>query len=339
LRRTRIDLEDVAALSNLAEAAFRAARGKRARPDVASFLDRLDDEVAALRNAILDDSVELGEGSRFTIRDPKPRRIFAPCFRERVLHHAVMALVGPVLDRTLVADSFACRTGKGSLAAVKRAQQHVRRFPWYAKLDVRAYFASIDHAFLHDRLRRVLKGAGLLHLIERIIASHHDSPQKGLPIGSLTSQCFANFYLGSLDRFLLEQQRVRGIVRYMDDFVLWTDSRSLARQASEASAAFLESRLALTAKRPIQINRSARGVSVCGYRVLPGALRLSQRRRQRYLAALRSAEAAYRIGRLDGIGLQRRADAALAITAHADATAWRKARLAARAGTPTEDLI
>jgi len=98
-------------------------------------------------------------------------------------------------------------------------------------------------------------------------------------------------------------------------------------------------RLSLTAKQPVQINRCARGVTVCGYRVLPGALRLSQRRRRRYLAAVRAAEAAYLGGRLDALGLQRASDAALAITAHADAAPWRRARRAARPGMACEDLV
>jgi hypothetical protein len=339
VKRTRIELADVGDLGNLAVATFRAARGKRSRPDIVAFLSRLDHELAGLRRAILGGSIEVGRGVRFEIRDPKPRKIFAPCFRERVLHHALMAHVGPVLERTLVDDSFACRTGKGSLAAVRRTQQHVRRFPWYAKMDVRSYFASIDHAILEKRLRRVLKGQGLLDLLHRIITSHQDSPGRGLPIGSLTSQCFANFYLDPLDRFLLETRGVAGLVRYMDDFVLWTETRKLAVQAVAAAVSFLEGCLSLTAKQPVQINRSARGVTVCGYRVLPGTLRLSQRRRRRYLGALRSSEAAYLSGRLDELGLQRACDAALAITAHADAVPWRRARRAAQPGLAWEDLV
>jgi len=100
-----------------------------------------------------------------------------------------------------------------------------------------------------------------------------------------------------------------------------------------------ESRLNLTAKEPVQINRSARGATVFGYRVLPGALRFSQRRRRRYLAALRAAEAAYLRGRQDALGLQGASDAALAITAHAAAVPWRHARRAARPGIAWEDLV
>jgi hypothetical protein len=338
LKRTAITLADVADLHHLAEAAFRACRGKRNRPEVRTFLSRLDQELPMLRREILDGSIRLGQGLHFRIRDPKPRHIFAPCFRERVLHHALMAHVGPVLERALVDDSFACRTGKGTLA-VNRTQHHVRRFPWYAKMDVRAYFASVDHEILERRLGRVLKGAGLLELIHRIIAAHQDSPGKGLPIGALTSQCFANFYLDPLDRFLLESCRVRGLVRYMDDFVFWTGTRAEAARVAAAAASFLELNLSLTAKAPIQINRSERGVTICGFRVLPGAIRLSQRRRRRYLDALRRCEADFAAGRVDAPQLQRAYDSAHAITAHAEARAWRCARRAARPGLDWEDLV
>ena len=229
--------------------------------------------------------------------------------------------------------------GKGSLAAVKRTQHHVRRYPWYAKLDVRSYFASIDHETLLRRLGRELKGKGVLDLIRRIIQSHHDSPGRGLPIGSLTSQCFANFYLGPLDRFLLEELGVAGYVRYMDDFVLWTATRIQAVEAAASAVSFLDSRLGLRAKQPLQINRSTCGVTICGYRVRPDALRLSQRRRRRHLDALKSCEAAYLSGRMNALGLQRASDAAHAITAHSQAVAWRRARLAARPGRAWEDLV
>src|SRR5262249_20159457 len=152
------------------------------------------------------------------------------------------------------------------LAAVRRAQQHARRFPWYVKMDVRSYFASIDHDVLERRLRTRLKGEGVLGLIRRIVAAHEDAPGKGLPIGSLTSQIFANDYLDPLDRFLLESCRVAGLVRYMDDFVFWMRTRGDAVAVRDDARAFLSERLLLVAKEPSQLNRSARGVTVCGFR-------------------------------------------------------------------------
>jgi RNA-directed DNA polymerase len=335
----RISLEDVADLENLAEATFRAARGKRHRAEVAAFLRRLDQNLETLHREILDGSIPLGRGRRFRIRDPKPRQIYAPCFRERVLHHALMRPISPVLDRALVDDSYACRIGKGSLAAVARAQQHTRRFPWYVKMDIRAYFASIDHAILERRLRTRLKGEDVLRLIQRIVDAHEDAPGKGLPIGSLTSQIFANDYLDPLDRFLLETCGASGLVRYMDDFVFWTSTRADAIRIREEVKTILAQQLLLTAKEPIAMNRSARSVTICGFRVRPGTIRLSQRRRRGYLDARRRCEEDYRSGRIDAGQLQRAYDSAHAITAHADAGAWRRARSASWPGTEWHDHV
>jgi hypothetical protein len=272
----------------------------------------------------------LGVATRFRIRDPKPRTIHAPCFRERVLHHAVMAQVGPVLDRALVFDSYACRTGKGSLAAVLRAQEHVRRVAWYAKIDIRACFASVDHAVLRALLPRRFKNDGVLQLLARIIDSHHDAPGKGLPIGALTSQHLANWYLDGLDRLLLECCRVQGMIRYMDDVVWWCESRERVRDVLAQVRSFAEERLKLEVKGSVEIGRSVCGVRVCGYRVLPGTILLSRRRRRRYAEARREWERAYAGGKIDERQLQAGFSSALAITAHADAAAWRREQLRRR---------
>jgi len=252
-KRADIDLDEIADWSNLVEAAYRAALGKRSHPDVAEFLNSLDSRLASLRAEILGGTVSVGATTEFHIRDPKPRVIHAPCFRERVLHHAVMARVGPVLDRALIDDTFACRVGKGTVAAVRRCQQHARRFPWYAKLDIRGYFASIEHAVLQAQLARRFKSSRLLHLLGRIIDSHHTAPGKGLPIGALTSQYFANAYLGPCDRFLLESCRVSGVVRYMDDFLFWDLSRERVTQTVEQVRAFAADELRLTVKDEFQL--------------------------------------------------------------------------------------
>ena len=153
MRRSDVGLAEIADWHNLASAFQRAARGKRSRPEVQSFAADLDHQLTRLGEDILSGAIAIGRSRRFRIRDPKPRVIHAPCFRERVLHHAVMAHVGPVLDRALVDDTFACRIGKGALAAVRRAQQNARRHTWWAKIDIRAYFASIDHAVLQSVAR------------------------------------------------------------------------------------------------------------------------------------------------------------------------------------------
>ncbi|MBK8908172.1 MAG: hypothetical protein IPM60_09775 [Rhodospirillales bacterium] len=327
MRRSAVSLADVADAHNLAAAFWQASRGKAARADVAAFRANLDRELACLRGEILDGTVQLGEMRAFRIHDPKPRLIHAPAFRERVLHHALMAHAGPVLDRALVFDTYACRRAKGALAAVRRCQQHARRFPWYAKIDIRAYFASIDHPVLNAMLRRKFKDRPLLDLIARIIDAHHDRPGKGLPIGALTSQHFANFYLAGLDRLLLEGCGVGGMVRYMDDVAWWTDSREAVRATLKTAGAFVRDDLLLDVKQPVQIGRSAGGLSFCGFRILPGALLLSRRRKRRYAQCRRKWERAFAEGEIGAPALQAGYCSALAITLHADAAAWRREEL------------
>ena len=326
MKRSTVSLADVADWHNLVTAFYQASRGKAARADVPAFRG-LGRQLAALRRDILDGTVRLGEMRAFRIHDPKPRVIHAPAFRERVLHHALMAHAGPVLDRALVFDTYACRVAKGALAAVRRCQQHARRFPWYAKIDIRAYFASIDHATLIAMLRRRFKDRPLLDLMARIIDAHHDSAGKALPIGALTSQHFANYYLSGLDRLLLEGCRVGGMVRYMDDVVWWGGSREAVRNALGEAGAFVRERLLLEIKEPAEVGRSAGGLCFCGYRVLPGALLLSRRRRRRYAECRRRWERAFAAGEIDAATLQAGYAAALAMTAHADATVWRREQL------------
>jgi len=319
---THVSLDDIADWDNLASAAWRASAGKRTRHEVRAFLDNLLSNLTTLRRDILDGTVEIGRARTFHIRDPKPRIITAACFRERVLQHAVMWHVGPLLECALVDDTFACLTGRGTRAAVKRTQQHARRFPWYAKMDIRHYFASIDHNVLKSLLRRRLKGRGTVALVDRIIDAYGDGNGQGLPIGALTSQWFANYYLGPLDRFLLEDRRVAGLVRYMDDFVFWGENASEVHATVHAAEEFLHATLHLQCRPPTQVNRSVKGVTVCGYRVFSGTIHLGRTRRDRFVYALTHWEDEWLAGRITSRELQRCVDAALGMTADADARNW-----------------
>ncbi len=329
MKRTAIHLDDVAGRDHLAWAFWRSARGKRHRPEVRAFAARLDANLDRLQAEILAGTVEVGRFDRFEIFDPKRRTIHAPRFRERVLHHALMAWIEPVFDRYLVADTYACRTGKGSWAAVERAQHHSRRRPWFLKLDVASYFASIDHEVLKRQVRRRIKGAGVLRLVDRIIGSHRAAPGRGLPIGALTSQHFANLYLAPLDRHLLEDLRVPAMVRYMDDVVVWHHTRGALREVLDSARRFTRRRLRLEIKEGWQLQRSSRGLSLCGFRVFPGRLGLTARRRRRYAQARARWEGAYLAGRIDADTLQAGYASALAITHGAGAAAWRRRQLEA----------
>ncbi len=287
--RSPIGLREVASIDTLTWAYWRASRGKQDQPEVAALARELDGALHELGRRLRGGLAPEGRYSSFTVHDPKQRRILAPCFSDRVVHHALMAHAGPVLERGLVDDSFACRVGKGTLAAVQRAQHHLRRHPWYVKADVRAYFASIDHGCLRALLSRRFKNADLLAIFDRVLDRTPLTPGRGLPIGALTSQHFANAYLDVLDRFLLERCKVRGMVRYMDDLVWWVGSRAEARDTLAALRAHAWSKRRLEVKTSAQVNRSAHGLSFLGFRVQPGTLRLLRRLRLRLRLRLRYA--------------------------------------------------
>lgn len=316
VRRSGVGIEEVARWTNLCAAYWRASLGKRRQAEVRGFEMRWERELTRIALQLRAGRYRFSPLRMFEIRDPKRRVIHAPVFVDRVVHHALVAVVGPVLDRALVFDTYACRHGKGTHAAVLRAQHHARRHDWFAKIDVRDYFGSIDHATLLRLLKRRFKEPGMLGLFERVLASHSNSrdiERRGLPIGALTSQHFANYYLAGLDRFVLETLGVGGMVRYMDDLAWWGDDR---RELSEQLALvreFAERELGLRIHRT-QVQRAIAGMSFCGFRVLRSGLRLTRRRMKRYRRARRMWESAFELGCIDSPRLQSGYASALAIT-------------------------
>jgi len=255
-RRTRVELADIAAWPNLEAGLWAAARGKRARPDVAAFLAAAPLELARVQAALLDGRLPVGRFRRFAIRDPKPRLIHAAPFPDRVAQHALIRMLEPRLEQALVPTSFACRPGLGVHAALRHTQACARRWPWYLKLDVEHYFPNLDHARLLALIGRRFKGS-VVRLVSHILAAHQDSPGRGLPIGSLTSQHFANQFLGEADRFALARPECRAHVRYMDDIVLWCASRAEGRALYEAMLGYLSEHLGLRLKAPCLMPVSA----------------------------------------------------------------------------------
>ena len=326
-RSNAVTLAQIADWHNLLEAAGRAARGATAKACVVRFFDQLDKELVSLQRDILSESVEVGQATRFLIYYPKPRLIFAPVFRERVLQHALMAHVGPELNRSLVADTFACRVGKGTIAAVRRAQHHSRRLGWYGQIDIRRYFASIDHEVLLDSLNRRFRDRGVRELLRRIVTSHADQPGRGLPIGALCSQHFANFYLSPLDRAVMEQSPATAMVRYMDDLVLWANGQADVQCAIARATGVVREKLHLELRESAIVNRSEHGLSFCGFRIFPGILRALPRRKRRFIETRRRWERRYADGRISGLQLQRGYDAAAGILAAVDSQAWRRRQL------------
>jgi RNA-directed DNA polymerase len=327
MKRKLIDIQDVASFDNLAKATVLAAKGKRMRPEVQGFYSDFYKSLNNLRSKILTKEAPYGEYRKFTIHDPKKRIIHAACFKDRVLHHALIQWIGSVFERAMVPTTFACRPGKGPLKAVKWVQACTRKYPWYLKCDIRKYFDSIDQHILFEILCRKIKGKDVLELIKRIINSYNTASGKGLPIGSLTSQYFANYYLDGLDRFIKEQLKAMSHVRYMDDIIIWGKDRESIKKYFTLIKEYLEKKRLLTIKENYQVNKSHVGVTFCGFRVLPDKLKLTKRRKRRYRDCRKKWEKAYLSGLIGDIKLQLAFASVNSICLHADSTEWRRNQL------------
>lgn len=277
--------ERIAEPENLRLAFWKARRGKDGKPEVEEFRRNLEGEFGRMRTELLEERVVWGGYHRFTIHDPKERVISAAPFRDRVRHHAILNVCEPTFERYQIFDSYACRPGKGLHACLERARQYTRRHAWHLKLDVRKYFDSVSHDVLERHLARRFKEARLQRLFSNLIAGGGVAPGRGIPIGNLTSQYFANDYLAGMDHMVKEVLRVPGYVRYMDDLVLWHDDREALLDAERRIRDHCRNNLRLELKEP-SLNRTALGVSMLGFRVLPGRVLLARRSRKRFVRKL-----------------------------------------------------
>lgn len=322
MRRAANLFNRIADLENLRLAFHKAARGRRGQPVVQRFAAELDRRVVAISESIRAGAFQFGRFQQFLIRDPKERVITAPCFEERVLHHAIMNVCEPTMDRWLITDTFACRRGKGREAAIRRAQRFTHHAEWFLKLDVRKYFDSVPHARLRAFLRRRFKDRRLLELFTQIIETYRGELGIGLPIGSLTSQHFANFYLGWLDRFVKESLKVRSYVRYMDDIVLWHSSRQALVEVHDRCQQFTATQLALEFK-PAEAQRTVAGVSFLGCRIFPAHVELNRRSKRRWRRRVRVLERAERLGLMSETSLQQRLSSLTAFSCAAGTKSWK----------------
>ncbi|MBI1879010.1 MAG: group II intron reverse transcriptase domain-containing protein [Chloroflexi bacterium] len=246
--------------------AFRTARkgGKRNKVEVASFEFDLEHNLLALESELRDQSYRPGGYTNFFIYEPKRRLVSAAPFRDRVVHHALCRVIEPIWETRFVSTSFACRMGKGTHKALDQCHAWVRHYRYAFQGDIVKYFPSIDHQILRDLLAHHLADPQVLRLIELILDSGagllaDEYPMtyfpgddlfaitrpRGLPIGNLTSQFWANVYLHQLDAFVKQELRCRAYLRYMDDFVLFADDKAQLHEWSTAVRNFLAGRLRL----------------------------------------------------------------------------------------------
>jgi retron-type reverse transcriptase len=288
--------ETLCSWDNLLLAYQKASRGKRGNSNVAAFEYRLEDNLLRLQGELQSLTYRPGAYNSFFIHEPKRRLISAAPFRDRVVHHALCNLMEPLFESGFIFDSYANRVGKGTHRALARAQSFTRRFPYVLQCDIRQFFPSIDHIVLRNILARKIEDEQILWLVDRILESGQDvlreeyemvyftgddlfalSRPRGLPIGNLTSQFWANVYLNPFDHYVKRELHCKGYVRYVDDFLLFSHTKSLLWEWKKAIEERL-ARLRLTMHPVTPLRPTNEGIPFLGFTLYPQRRRLKRRR-------------------------------------------------------------
>ncbi len=344
----------IASFENLFAAWEAAQRGKRRRPDVAAFERHLESHLLQLERQLLDGSYRPGRYRSFYIREPKRRKISAAPFRDRVVHHALVRVIAPIFEARFSNASYACRVGKGTHRAANHAQALVRRYPYVLKADVAQFFPSVDHGVLMGLLARHIACQPTLALCQTlmssgdgILASEYTLRffpgddlfaalrPRGLPIGNLTSQFWANVYLNGFDTLFQRELRLPH-VRYCDDLLIFADAKPTlhaALAALHARAATL--RLTLHPLKT-RLYHADEGVEFVGYRLFRDHRRLRRSNVRLFVRRLRRQQRAYRAGQLSAKRLRASLRSWIAHAQHADTYRLRARLLRAHPFAPPE---
>lgn len=236
-------LGKLCSLENLRLALKKARKGKTKKWYVQEFEANLENELIKLKFELETQTYKPKPLKKFVIRDPKTRVIYASVFRDRVVHHAVCNLIEPIFEKIFIHDTYANRKEKGVHTALKRFDKFKRKVSqngkpvnsardnnmvvgYVLKADVKHYFDNVDHEILLKTLRKKITDEKVLQLIKTILENHDMKVSgKGMPLGNLTSQFFANVYLSELDYFVKHNLKAKYYIRYVDDFIIFHRSR------------------------------------------------------------------------------------------------------------------
>mgnify|MGYP003772126281 FL=1 len=332
---------EIMSFENLYLAYRQARKGKRGKAPVANFELNYEPNLLELQDELLSLTYKPGAYHNFTIYEPKQRLVSAAPFRDRVVHHALCRVIEPIWEARFIHHSYACRIGKGTHAAVAQAHHWVRQYPYVLHGDIVKYFPSIDHQILFSLISRRIKDPKVLWLIQSILDTGRgiqtqERPDlyfegddlfailrpKGLPIGNLTSQFWANVYLHELDRFAKQELHCKAYLRYMDDFLLFSESKAQVNDWKLKIRDFLGSqlRLLLHEKKSVVVPTRV-GLDFCGYLIFPEKRKIRRSSVTRFLKRYKLQRRLYKTGQLTLEKMRESIQSWIAHAAHADS--WR----------------
>ncbi len=289
MKRQGALIEKIAEIDNLYLAWIKAKKGKQNKPSVVLFEQNIEHNLLSMQNDLLSGNIDVGNYNYFKIYDPKERTICAASFPERVLHHAIMAICANRFEKNLIDNTFATRKNKGTYAALDKAKKNAKKYKWVAKLDVKKYFDNINHFILNQNLTKLFKDPFVLSIFDKIIRTYETKTEVGLPIGNLTSQYFANYYLSKADHYAQEHLKVGSYIRYMDDILIFENNKNDLQVKVQKFINFVKKELELEFK-PIIITKTSKGVNFLGYKIYPYLVKLNKRSKKRFIEKFKEYE-------------------------------------------------
>jgi RNA-directed DNA polymerase len=328
---------EIYSFENLHAAYLRARRGKRDRVEVQRFELDLEGNLIQLQNELIWGQYKTGAYRKFIVTEPKERVVAALPFRDRVVQHAIVGVIEPIWECRFIADSYACRPGKGTHKGADRAQAMLRKVKrehghvFVLKADIAKFFYSIDHGVIKALVRRRVACKRTLLLIDSIIdstASPGDPHPVGLPIGNLTSQLFANIYLHELDELVKHGLREKLYIRYMDDFCVVHHDKDHLRRVRAHIEQFLWQRLRLKTNAKTQIFpvgvRHGRAMDFLGYRIWTTHRRIRKSSISRINRTLKKMRRLYSQGKVSMEKIGESVKSWIAHASHAESFGLRK---------------
>ncbi|MDO8660358.1 MAG: reverse transcriptase/maturase family protein [Candidatus Woesearchaeota archaeon] len=267
--KTRKNLfEKICSFENLHFAFQKARRGKNSINEVLLYNYNLERNLIKLQKQLQNQAYKTGHYRNFTIFEPKKREISALPFKDRIVHHAVCNIIEPIFEKTFINDSYACRKNKGTHAGANKLQHFLRKnskMAFALKCDVKHYFPSVDCKLLKQEFGKKIACKKTLALLDLTVDSL--GKEKGIPIGNLTSQLFANIYLNKLDQFAKHELKAKHYVRYMDDFIILHEKKTQLQAWKKQIREFLNSLQLELSEKKANVFPVKAGVDFLGYKL------------------------------------------------------------------------
>ena len=318
--------EQVISLENLFQAWSEFKKGKRKKIDVGYFERYLEDNIFKLHQSLANKTYQHAAYTGFYIRDPKTRHIHKAFVKDRIVHHAMFKVLNPIFEATFIPDSYSCREGFGTHKGFKRLVSYSRKVSknytrdcWALKCDVKRFFDSLDHNILLLILETKINDPEMMWLLKEIVESYQTSPGKGVPIGNLTSQLFANIYLNELDQFVKHDLKVKYYLRYADDFVLLGRNKEALVTLVDKLGTFLNQELKLNLHpNKVFLRKLSWGIDFVGYVALPNYQVLRTKTKRRILRKVKEKIKSYKSENMDRSSLSQSIQSYLGILKHAN---------------------